>query len=89
MAVRRPVAAQGVREVELVERDGVSRLVERAEGLRPVLDRQRPRVLIAVAQDLARRVVVVRDLAAPVDQEGGRRQAREQVAREDQLQRAL
>ena len=68
---------------------GSSDLVERAEVVQPVLGRHRPALLEPAAQQRAGGLVVEDDVVRSRREKRRRRQAREQVAREDQLERPL
>ena len=63
--------------------------VERPEPGVPLLAGEGPGLLEGAADDLRGRVVVEDDLAVDVDQERGQRDDRDQVARQDQLERFL
>ena len=73
----------------VAERDRLAVVVERAVLAPPFLRGHRPGLLEAPSQQLPGRLVVEGDHPAVVHEQSGGREAREEVPREDQLQRPL
>jgi hypothetical protein len=74
----------------LLERDRIARSrVEGAERAEPLVGAELGVALESSAQQGAGRLVVEEDLAGAADEEGGRAQARQEVAGEDELERFL
>jgi hypothetical protein len=87
--VRRPPLAQGRGKRQPVGRERIAALVERAEFRVPLLSRQAARLLEASSDHLPGRVVVEHDVPLDVHEKRRQRDGRDQVARQDQLQRLL
>src|SRR5947207_15738635 len=87
--MRGPAAAESDRERQLVERQRLPVPVERTEGRSPLLRAHLPDLLEPLPQQGAGGLVVEDQDAVFVDKEGRRREARHEVACEDQLERLL
>ena len=93
---QRPDPVEGVRGLVgpqracqrlVLDRDRLPVVVERTEGVDPVLRRHRAGLLEPAAEQGAGRVVEEDDVAGQVHEERRGRQARQQVAGEDELER--
>ena len=85
-AVGRPALADRLGPRQVVQRDRLAIVVEGPVGGDPFLGAHAPRVLERAPQQGARGLVVEDHRAVLVEQEGGRRDARQQIAGQDQLQ---
>ena len=88
-AVGRPALAHRLGRWQVVQRDRLAIVVEGPVGGDPFLGAHAPRVLERAPEQGARGLVVEDQRAVLVEQEGGRRDARQQVAGQDQLQGLL
>src|SRR5262249_22956293 len=89
MAVRGAPAAQRLGGGELLDRDRVTALAERADGVTPLLRGHVALLLEGDPEHGACGLVVEDQGAALVDEEGGGGEAGEEIPSEDQLERLL